>query len=66
MMPDDRQRPDPDVLLAQVQASASRAAGGRLRIYFGATARGGKTSALVAAPRKLQAGGTQPRVWIVE
>ncbi|WUR13999.1 DUF4118 domain-containing protein [[Empedobacter] haloabium] len=66
MMPDERQRPDPDILLAQVQAGAGRAARGRLRIYLGASAGVGKTCAMLAAARKLQAEGTRPLVGIVE
>jgi two-component system sensor histidine kinase KdpD len=37
------QRPDPDALLAQVQAQERKAARGKLRIYFGASAGVGKT-----------------------
>ncbi len=66
MFPTDSQRPDPDTLLAQMQASEQRAARGRLRIYFGASAGVGKTFAMLAAARKLQADGGQPLVGIVE
>ena len=55
MCPTDNQRPDPDALLAQVQAQERRAARGKLRIYFGASAGVGKTYAMLAAARKLQA-----------
>ncbi|RZL94215.1 MAG: hypothetical protein EOP73_27280, partial [Variovorax sp.] len=51
------QRPDPDALLAQVQRQERRAARGRLRIYFGASAGVGKTYAMLSAGRKLQAEG---------
>ncbi|HEY3808760.1 MAG TPA: sensor histidine kinase KdpD [Steroidobacteraceae bacterium] len=42
-------RPDPDQLLAQVQASAARASRGRLTIFFGANAGVGKTYAMLEA-----------------
>jgi two-component system sensor histidine kinase KdpD len=42
-------RPDPDELLAQVKAEEARAQRGRLRIFFGATAGGGKTFAMLSA-----------------
>ena len=54
MLPTDSQRPDPDTLLAQVQAQERKAARGKLRIYFGASAGVGKTYAMLAAARKLQ------------
>jgi two-component system sensor histidine kinase KdpD len=59
MFNSDSQRPDPDALLAQVQAQEKKAARGRLRIYFGASAGVGKTYAMLAAARKLQ-GDSQP------
>ncbi|HEY1150346.1 MAG TPA: hypothetical protein VGF27_17330, partial [Pseudoduganella sp.] len=55
MMPNDDDRPDPDALLAQVQAQERKAARGKLRIYFGASAGVGKTYAMLSAARKLQA-----------
>jgi two-component system sensor histidine kinase KdpD len=66
MIPIDSQRPDPDALLAQVQARERRAARGRLRIYFGASAGVGKTYAMLSAARKLQAEGLRPLVGILE
>lgn len=60
------QRPDPDALLAQVQEQERRAARGKLRIYFGASAGVGKTYAMLAAARKLQAEGKPVLVGIVE
>ncbi|WP_338767013.1 DUF4118 domain-containing protein [Massilia sp. METH4] len=66
MIPIDSQRPDPDTLLAQVQAREQRAARGRLRVYFGASAGVGKTYAMLSAARKLQAEGMRPLVGIVE
>lgn len=58
-------RPDPDALLAQVQAGERRLTRGRLRIYFGASAGVGKTYAMLSAARK-QAGGEQVLVGVVE
>ena len=66
MLPIDSQRPDPDALLAQVQAQERRAARGKLRIYFGASAGVGKTYAMLAAARKLQADGQPVLVGVVE
>jgi two-component system sensor histidine kinase KdpD len=66
MFPTDSVRPDPDALLAQVQAQERRAARGRLRIYFGASAGVGKTYAMLAAARKLQADGQPVLVGVVE
>ncbi|HTD06818.1 two-component system sensor histidine kinase KdpD [Undibacterium sp.] len=60
------QRPDPDVLLAHVQAQERRAARGKLRIYFGASAGVGKTYAMLTAARKLVAGGQQVLVGVIE
>src|SRR5471032_950921 len=66
MLPIDSQRPDPDALLAQVQAQERRAARGKLRIYFGASAGVGKTYAMLAAARKLLADGQPVLVGVVE
>src|SRR5450759_1294955 len=66
MVPTNYQRPDPDALLAQVQAQERRAARGKLRIYFGASAGVGKTYAMLAAARKLQADGHEVMVGVVE
>lgn len=48
-------RPDPDQLLAHVQAEEARAKRGRLRIFFGASAGVGKTFAMLEAAHTLQA-----------
>jgi two-component system sensor histidine kinase KdpD len=53
-------------LLAQVQAQERKAARGRLRIYFGASAGVGKTYAMLAAARKLQADGQPVLVGVIE
>ncbi|MYM70076.1 two-component system sensor histidine kinase KdbD, partial [Pseudoduganella sp. FT55W] len=66
MFPSDSVRPDPDALLAQVQAQERKAARGKLRIYFGASAGVGKTYAMLAAARKLQADGQPVLVGVVE
>ncbi|MCC7006426.1 MAG: DUF4118 domain-containing protein [Ottowia sp.] len=66
MYPHDDQRPDPDALLAQMQAQAKRASRGKLRIYFGASAGVGKTCAMLNAGRKLQTEGCDVVVGIVE
>ncbi len=62
----DSHRPDPDALLAQVQAQEQRAARGRLRVYFGASAGVGKTFAMLSAARKLAARGMAPLVGVAE
>jgi two-component system sensor histidine kinase KdpD len=66
MYPNSHSRPDPDVLLAQVQAQERRATRGKLRIYFGASAGVGKTYAMLTAARKLQAEHQDLIVGIVE
>lgn len=66
MYPNNHQRPDPDVLLAQVQAQERRATRGKLRIYFGASAGVGKTYAMLTAARKLQAENQDLIIGIVE
>ena len=66
MFPNESQRPDPDALLAQVQAQERKAARGKLRIYFGASAGVGKTYAMLAAARKLRAEGQAVLVGVVE
>ncbi len=66
MFPSDSQRPDPDTLLAKVQAQERKAARGKLRIYFGASAGVGKTYAMLAAARKLAADGQAALVGVIE
>jgi two-component system sensor histidine kinase KdpD len=66
------QRPDPDALLAAIQAEAATesAAGeprrGRLRVYFGASAGVGKTFAMLSAARRLAEDGVDVLVGVVE
>ena len=45
----DPRRPDPDALLKRVQEEETRAARGKLKIFFGATAGVGKTYAMLEA-----------------
>src|SRR5512140_1578495 len=63
-MSDDR--PDPDQLLAQVQAEEARAHRGRLRVFFGASAGVGKTFAMLEAALATKAAGTDVAVGYVE
>ena len=66
MLSNQDQRPDPDALLARVQEQERRAARGKLRIYFGASAGVGKTYAMLAAARRLQAEGKSVLIGVVE
>ena len=59
-------RPDPDALLAQVQADEAKARRGKLKIFFGANAGVGKTYAMLAAARQAQAQGRAVLVGVVE
>ena len=63
-MTDDR--PNPDELLARVQADESRAARGRLKVFFGYAAGVGKTFAMLEAARREQAQGVEVVVGYVE
>jgi two-component system sensor histidine kinase KdpD len=66
------ERPDPDALLAAIQAeeaseaSAGEARRGRLRVYFGASAGVGKTYAMLSAARRLAEDGLDVVVGVVE
>jgi len=62
----DTQRPNPDTLLAQVKEQERKAQRGKLRIYFGASAGVGKTYAMLAAARQLQAAGKRVLVGVIE
>jgi two-component system, OmpR family, sensor histidine kinase KdpD len=59
-------RPDPDALLARLQADDAQARRGRLKIFFGASAGVGKTYAMLAAGRAAQAQGTALAIGVVE
>ncbi|WP_326999385.1 sensor histidine kinase KdpD [Comamonas testosteroni] len=60
------QRPDPDALVAQLQADRQRAHLGKLRIYFGSNAGVGKTYAMLAAAQRERQGGRKVLVGLVE
>jgi two-component system sensor histidine kinase KdpD len=62
----NERRPDPDALLAQVQAEEVRARRGKLKIFFGATAGVGKTYAMLEAARRKKAEGLEVVVGYVE
>jgi two-component system sensor histidine kinase KdpD len=59
-------RPDPDQLLAHVQAEEARAKRGRLRIFFGSSAGVGKTYAMLEAAHNARSNGTDVAVGYVE
>ena len=59
-------RPDPDQLLARVQADEARAGRGKLRVFFGASAGVGKTYAMLEAARGLRATGVDVVIGYVE
>lgn len=61
-----KERPDPDVLLREVQAQEARALRGRLKIFFGAAAGVGKTYAMLEAARGLRSQGLDVVVGVVE
>ena len=63
---DDKTRPDPDALLAQIEAQAERSARGRLKIFFGACPGVGKTYAMLNAARVVQAQGVDVLVGVAE
>ena len=66
MLSNASQRPDPDALLAQMREQERRAARGRLRIYFGASAGVGKTYAMLQEARRLHEDGKDVLVGVVE
>ncbi len=63
---DDRTRPDPDALLARIEAEAERAVRGKLKIFFGACPGVGKTYAMLSAARVAQAQGVDVLVGVAE
>ncbi|GAB7548047.1 DUF4118 domain-containing protein [Cupriavidus sp. 8B] len=70
-MPDTAQRdaperPDPDALLQRMQEEGERAARGKLRVYFGASAGVGKTFAMLTAARALREQGSDVVIGVVE
>lgn len=60
------QRPDPDALLAQVQAEEVKQARGKLKIFFGAAPGVGKTYAMLEAARKVGKEGADVVIGYVE
>jgi two-component system sensor histidine kinase KdpD len=59
-------RPNPDALLARVREEASRAARGKLKIFFGYAAGVGKTYEMLTAAQRERAAGTEVVVGYVE
>ncbi len=59
-------RPDPDQLLARVQAAEARAARGRLKVFFGASAGVGKTYAMLGAAQRQKELGIDVVIGVVE
>jgi len=62
----ERDRPDPDALLAAIQREGRAAHRGRLKIFFGFSPGVGKTYAMLEAARRLQAAGVDVVAGIVE
>jgi two-component system sensor histidine kinase KdpD len=65
-MPTDPTRPDPDALLASIQADEKAAARGRLKVFFGFSPGVGKTYTMLESARRLVASGTDVVVGIIE
>jgi len=59
-------RPDPDQLLDRIKAGEARAARGKLKIFFGASAGVGKTYAMLSAARQQLRLGVDVAVGVVE
>ncbi len=59
-------RPDPDQLLARVQEEEAKAARGKLKIFFGASAGVGKTYAMLGAAQRQEELGTDVVIGVVE
>ncbi|HEY4136942.1 MAG TPA: hypothetical protein VGN65_00700, partial [Casimicrobiaceae bacterium] len=62
----ERQRPNPDQLLAEVQADEQCASRGKLKIFFGASAGVGKTYAMLIAAQTQRRSGTDVVVGVLE
>ncbi|HEU0204646.1 MAG TPA: sensor histidine kinase KdpD [Burkholderiaceae bacterium] len=62
----NERRPDPDALLARVQAEEVRTQRGKLKIFFGATAGVGKTYSMLTAAQRKKAEGVDVVVGYVE
>ncbi len=61
-----KERPDPDQLLAEFEAQEARAARGRLKIFFGASAGVGKTYAMLVAAQTLRRAGSDVVIGVLE
>ena len=59
-------RPDPDALVARLQAAQAQVGRGKLRIYFGSNAGVGKTYAMLAAAQRERQAGRSVLVGLVE
>jgi two-component system sensor histidine kinase KdpD len=59
-------RPDPDALLARIQAEEVEAKRGKLKIFFGASAGVGKTFAMLSAARAQRAQGADVVIGVIE
>ena len=62
----EERRPNPDELLAQVQAEQRTAGRGRLKVFFGACAGVGKTFTMLEAARRQAAAGVDVVVGYIE
>ena len=62
----DSGRPDPDALLARVQQEEAKAAHGKLKIFFGASAGVGKTYAMLSTARRQWEQGADILIGVVE
>lgn len=60
------QRPDPDLLLGKIREEEMRAARGKLKIFFGASAGVGKTYAMLSAARQRAQQGMDVLIGVVE
>ena len=61
-----KERANPDQLLAELKAQEARAARGRLKVFFGASAGVGKTYAMLLAAQALRRTGTDVVVGVLE
>ena len=59
-------RPDPDQLLTRIKEEEARAARGKLKIFFGASAGVGKTYGMLWAARQLAQQGTDVVIGVIE
>src|SRR5437667_12793896 len=64
-MPDDS-RPNPDELLARVQATEAKSRRGQLKLFFGAAPGDGKTYAMLETARKVAKEGANGLVGYIE